>query len=230
MIILTDIEGTTSSISFVKETLFPYARERMVSFLEEFHNHPDVAPHIALIRAELGNASMSPGAVGKALQQWIDEDRKHTALKTLQGLIWRDGYAHAAYKAHVYPDAYQYLYRWYTNGIPLWVYSSGSIAAQKLFFSFSDFGDMSWLFNGYFDTTSGGKKETASYHTICQTIGVDPSDILFLSDVSEELDAALQAGLQTCQLLRPNDNPAPAHNHRQAHTFAEVAELFLPSR
>lgn len=187
--ILTDIEGTTSSIAFVTDTLFPYAREHMRDFVAR---HPE---QTAPILAEV------PGGVDTLLE-WIDEDRKETPLKTLQGLIWAEGYAAGTLKGHVYPDAADALARWHKAGLALYIYSSGSIAAQKLIFGHSNAGDLTALFSGYFDTTSGPKKEAASYTTIAREIGLPPTDILFLSDNIQEIDAARAAGMQALHIDR----------------------------
>ena len=187
--ILTDIEGTTSSIAFVAETLFPYARAALPAYVAA---HPaKVAPLLDEVRAT------ESGDPLQTLLRWIDEDRKATPLKTLQGWIWAEGYAEGAFKGHVYPDAAQALRRWKGDGLRLYVYSSGSIEAQKLIFGHSDQGDLTPLFSGYFDTTSGPKREAASYVRIAEAIGGEPANILFLSDVQAELDAAHAAGLRT---------------------------------
>jgi enolase-phosphatase E1 len=192
--ILTDIEGTTSSIAFVAETLFPYARERLPAFVAA---HPDAA---APILAEV--AAAEPGDPVATLTRWIDEDRKATPLKTLQGMIWADGYREGAFTGHVYADAVAALRRWHDTGIALYVFSSGSVAAQKLLFGYSDAGDLTPLFSGYFDTTTGPKREAASYTAIAGAIGFDPQDVLFLSDTPEEIAAARAAGLQALLIDR----------------------------
>ena len=198
--ILTDIEGTTSSIAFVHELLFPFARVRLADFVAA---HPgDVAPILAAVRAEVGEPALdTPGCVALLLQ-WHDADRKIGPLKALQGLIWAQGYADGKLKGHVYTDAAAGLRRWHARGIALYVYSSGSVAAQKLIFGHSDFGDLTPLFSGYFDTAVGGKKEATSYRAITQAIGLPPGDILFLSDIPDELDAAREAGLAVTLLAR----------------------------
>ena len=185
--ILTDIEGTTSSIAFVAETLFPYAREKLPAFVAA---QPDEA---APILAEV--AAMEPGDPVATLTRWIDEDRKATPLKTLQGMIWADGYREGAFTGHIYPDAAAALQRWHAAGIALYVFSSGSVAAQKLLFGHSDAGDLTPLFSGYFDTTTGLKREAASYQTIADAIGLAADEILFLSDTPQEIAAAREAGL-----------------------------------
>lgn len=210
--VLTDIEGTTSSISFVKDTLFPYARRALPDFVARRGADPEVRKWLDVVAAELGN-SPNDAALIVTLQQWIDEDRKHTALKALQGMIWDTGFRDRAFTAHMYPDAVAALRSWHAAGIPLYVYSSGSVAAQKLLFGFSDAGDLSSLISGWFDTEVGGKREASSYRTISSRIaaqnGIPASDLLFLSDVVEELEAARAAGLQTALLDRRDDYPSP---------------------
>lgn len=192
--VLTDIEGTTSSIAFVTDTLFPYAKANLRDFVKR---NPEVsAPWLDAVRAE------EPGDPVDTLLRWIDEDRKATPLKTLQGLIWAEGYADGTLKGHVYRDAADALRRWHDAGIALHIYSSGSIAAQKLIFGHSNEGDLTPLFSGYFDTTSGPKKEAESYRTIARAIGEAPGDILFLSDNIQEIDAAREAGMQAIHIDR----------------------------
>jgi len=187
--ILTDIEGTTSSIAFVAETLFPYARAALPAHIAAHARA--LEPLLDAVRAA------EPGDPVATLQRWIDEDRKATALKTIQGRIWAEGYADGAFKGHVYPDAAQALRAWREAGYRLYVYSSGSVEAQQLIFRHSDQGDLEPLFSGWFDTTTGAKRERDSYARIAGTIGEAPGAILFLSDVQAELDAAAAAGLRT---------------------------------
>ncbi|TNF33677.1 MAG: acireductone synthase [Gammaproteobacteria bacterium] len=205
--ILTDIEGTTSSISFVKEVLFPYAAHYLPAYVREHADEPVVAEQLQAVRVAIKEPEADTDRVIAVLLNWIREDRKATPLKTLQGMVWKHGYQSGAYQAHVYPDAAQKLREWHAQGLPIYIYSSGSIAAQKLFFKYSGAGDLTPLFSGYFDTTTGPKQEQASYAAIVQAIGLPAQEILFLSDVAAELDAAKAAGLQTCWLVRPQDNP-----------------------
>ncbi|MCB1735882.1 MAG: acireductone synthase [Gammaproteobacteria bacterium] len=200
--VLTDIEGTTTSISFVYDVLFPYARAHLAAFVREHAEQPEIALELDAVRAELGDTSLDNESVIEVLLGWAKEDRKITPLKSLQGQIWRDGYANGGFTGHVYPDAVAALRRWHAVGCALYVYSSGSVAAQKLLFRYSDAGDLTPLFSGYFDTKTGGKREMISYQTIAASIGLEASDILFLSDIAEELDAARQAGMQTAWLVR----------------------------
>lgn len=201
-IVLLDIEGTTSSISFVHDVLFPYARKALPDFLRAHRDDPDVNAQIRAAAEVAGVAPTDLDAVTDAFVGWIDADRKETSLKALQGLIWETGYREGAYRAHMYPDATDALRRWHADGLPLYVYSSGSIHAQKLFFSHSEAGDLLPLFSGHFDTTSGGKRDAASYARIARELDTHPSDIVFLSDVPEELDAAAESGLQTVWVIR----------------------------
>ena len=224
--ILTDIEGTTSSISFVKDVLFPYARRELPRFVREHGQEPEVRRWLDQVALENGGMCQDAMIV-ETLQGWIDEDRKHTALKALQGMIWEAGYRNGDYTAHLYPEVAAALRGWHAAGIPLHVYSSGSVAAQKLFFGFSDAGDLTALFSGNFDTEIGGKREAASYARIAQAIGTAPHQILFLADVVEELDAAREAGLQTVLLDRLDDYPMPrtgeaAHGHTREENFGQI--------
>jgi enolase-phosphatase E1 len=198
--IVTDIEGTTSSIGFVHEVLFPYARARLADYVAA---HPEqVAPILEVVRREAGDPALDEAACVALLLEWHDADRKIGPLKELQGMIWADGFAAGAFTGHVYPDAVEGLRRWHARGIALYVYSSGSVGAQKLLFGHSAYGDLLPLFAGYFDTKVGGKNEAASYHAIAAAIGLPPGEILFLSDVEAELVAAREAGFAVTLLAR----------------------------
>jgi enolase-phosphatase E1 len=190
-VILLDIEGTTSSISFVADELFPYARAHLRDFIAAHAS--EVAPILAEVPGD------DPVAT---LLQWIDEDRKATPLKTLQGMIWAQGYAEGVLKGHVYPDTPVALRRWRGQGIPVHIYSSGSVAAQKLLFGNSVAGDLTPFLSGYFDTTSGPKREAKSYARIAETLGLPPAAMLFVSDVQSEVDAARAAGMEALLIAR----------------------------
>jgi enolase-phosphatase E1 len=220
--ILTDIEGTTSSISFVKDVLFPYARENLPAFVAAEAEEPEVARWLAVTAEEAGLAPDDRDGIVATLQRWIDEDRKITPLKALQGLIWADGYASGAYRAHLYPEVAARLVAWKAQGLELYVYSSGSVPAQRLFFGHSEAGDLTSLFSGYFDTEIGGKRDAASYARIAAQIGLEPAQILFLSDIVEELDAARAAGLQTTWLCRPPLTCPPDASHRCVADFDAI--------
>jgi enolase-phosphatase E1 len=224
--ILTDIEGTTSSISFVKDVLFPYARRALPAFVREHGGEPEVRRWLDAVAAENGGMC-DDRMIVEVLQGWIDEDRKHTALKALQGMLWQAGYGAGDFRAHFYADAASQLRRWHADGHPIYVYSSGSVPAQKLFFGFSEQGDLTSLVSGYFDTEIGGKRESASYRRIAATLGRAAGDLLFLSDVVEELDAARGAGLATVLVDRREDYPRPregeaTHGHARVESFAQI--------
>jgi enolase-phosphatase E1 len=211
--IVTDIEGTTSSISFVRDVLFPYARQRLPAFVETHGDKPDVLHWLHEAAKEAGLVEASRQEIIELLLQWIDEDRKSTALKALQGMIWKDGYESGDYRSHMYPEVAACLRQWHASGVLLYVYSSGSVPAQQLLFGYSEAGDLTPLFSGYFDTQTGAKREVDSYRRIAETIDASPEQILFLSDIVEELDAAKTAGFHTAWLIRePLEWPdAPRH-------------------
>lgn len=226
MLILTDIEGTTSSISFVKDVLFPYARRALPAFVRARGQEPEVRRWLDAIATEHG-AVCSDEVIVEILQGMIDEDRKHTALKALQGMIWSDGYDNADFSAHIYPDAAAQLRDWHAAGIPLAVYSSGSVPAQKLFFGHTGAGDLTALFEGWFDTEVGHKRDAGSYREIARRLDRPAGDILFLSDVVEELDAAREAGMRTALIDRREDYPQPrlgdaAHGHARVERFDAI--------
>ena len=227
--ILTDIEGTTSSISFVKDVLFPYARRELPRFVRERGHDPEVRRWLDQAAIENG-AVCSDAVIVETLQGWIDQDRKHTALKALQGLIWRAGYERGDYRGHVYPDAAGSLRRWHAAGHHLAVFSSGSVAAQKLLFGHSEAGDLTPLFSAFFDTEVGHKRDADSYRLIADALARSPGDIVFLSDVVEELDAARDAGMRTVLLDRREDYPQPregdaTHGHSRIESFDAVDPL-----
>lgn len=219
--IVTDIEGTTTSVRFVYDVLFPHARARMADFVRTHGNEPAVRAQLDAVGTEVGHGLDDEGAIAQLLR-WMDEDRKITPLKALQGMIWKAGYANLDFTGHVYPDAERRLREWKAAGLRLYVYSSGSVEAQKLLFCYSDFGDMTPLFDGYFDTRIGGKREDASYRLIAAEIGLEPRRILFLSDIVEELDAARAAGMQTCWLVRDRV-PDIVPSHPQVRNFDAIA-------
>ncbi len=225
-LILTDIEGTTSSISFIKDVLFPYARRELPRFVRERGQEPEVRRWLDAVAAENGGMCQD-AMIAETLQGWIDQDRKHTALKALQGMVWDAGYRNADFTAPIYPDAAAKLREWHAAGIPLAVYSSGSVPAQKLFFGHSDAGDLTSLFDAWFDTEVGHKREASSYREIARRLQREPADVLFLSDVVEELDAAREAGLRTVLVDRREDYPEPrtgeaTHGHARVTGFDRI--------
>ncbi|MEJ8324223.1 acireductone synthase [Kosakonia sacchari] len=225
--IVTDIEGTTSDIRFVHNVLFPYARERLAAFITaEQYNEP-VSTILDNLREEIDQPQTTTAELIDVLFAFMDEDRKSTALKALQGIIWRDGYVNGDFKGHLYSDVLPQLEKWKSQGIDLYVYSSGSVAAQKLLFGYSDEGDITPLFSGYFDTLVGAKRDVQSYRNIATQIGLPPAAILFLSDIHQELDAAEAAGFRTTQLIRGDDDAAS--HHYQVPSFSNIKPEQIPS-
>lgn len=223
--ILTDIEGTTSSLSFVKETLFPYARARMADFVRGRADDAAVRGLLADAKAAAGDASLDDEGVIAQFIRWIDEDRKITPLKAIQGLIWEEGYRNGDFFGHVYDDAVRRLKAWHEQGIDLYVFSSGSVHAQQLLFGHTRFGDLKPLFSGYFDTRIGAKQEPDAYRDIARQIDLPPDEILFLSDIEGELNAAWEAGLNTFLLVR--DGGTKTSDHPQGADFDAIQpELF----
>ena len=225
--VLTDIEGTTTPIAFVKDVLFPYARLHLAAFIAARHRDPVVAAALQDVATIVGCRGDDHAHITNTLIAWTDADSKATALKSLQGMIWADGYASGALRATVYPDAAAQLRRWHVQGHALFVYSSGSVQAQRLLFAHSDQGSLLSLFSGYFDTAIGAKREPASYRNIAQQISRPSADFIFLSDVTAELDAARAAGMTTCWLVRANDiaptaQDLAANTHPVASSFSEV--------
>lgn len=209
--IVTDIEGTTTQLSFVKEVLFPFAYDQLPSYIETHREEERIQKILQEARAELQNEDVSLTELIQQFLTWIEQDKKITPLKTLQGYIWEEGYKSGKLKSHVYMDAVVELIAWHREGIMLAIFSSGSILAQKLLFSYTEHGDLTYLFSHYFDTTTGPKNSKEAYQKIAQTLGIAPNEILFLSDVVAELDAAKEAGMQVCGLAREGKAPASEH-------------------
>jgi enolase-phosphatase E1 len=205
-----DIEGTTTPIAFVHDVLFPYAAARLADFIAAgdpaLHDVPD--PKLA------------------TLQGWMARDEKVPVLKTIQGMIWDAGYRSGAIKGVVYDDVPPALRLWTRAGVRNFIYSSGSVAAQRLLFGFNAAGDLTPYFQGFFDTGAGPKRAADSYRLICRGANISAEEFLFLSDIEAELEAAAQAGLMTCQLVRAGDGTVASTRHATAADFREVAEKF----
>jgi len=235
--ILLDIEGTTTPIDFVKETLFPYARERGGEFI--LNHLQDAEIQMALRQLQADNASdRAAGAPAiqadsrNAIEQtigyyrWlIDVDRKSTGLKMIQGRIWEEGYARGELQSSVFPDVLPALGRWHQQGRVTAIYSSGSVLAQQLLFRHTLQGDLTPLIRAYFDTRVGNKKQPDSYTKIAGSLALAASEILFISDVVAELDAALEAGMMAALCVRPgNARLDPDENgHFVIHSFEQLS-------
>jgi len=237
--ILLDIEGTTSSISFVYDVMFPYVRKHLT--FEVFSNwmEPEYIEAFHALARDAGQESLdawlkrenltrdnplrAAEVVCKEVTRLMDAEAKTTGLKQLQGLIWQSGFDSGELKAQVYDDVPPALTAWHAAGKDIRIYSSGSIQAQKLFFGHTIAGNLLPLFRGHYDTTTGPKKEAASYQKIAAVFNFSPSDILFLSAVTAELDAARAAGMQTALVVRPGNAHAPAgHSHPTIESFEQL--------
>jgi enolase-phosphatase E1 len=155
----------------------------------------------------------------------MERDHKSTGLKLLQGLIWAEGYARGEIRGHVYPDVPPTLAGWREEGRRLRIFSSGSVRAQKLLFGHTDYGDLTPHFEGFHDTLTGPKQDPAAYTAIATAFALPPGEILFLSDVTAELDAAARAGYRTGLLVRPGNRPAEAGEHPTYESFCEIGTL-----
>jgi enolase-phosphatase E1 len=215
--VLMDIEGTITSIAFVRQVLFPYAKSRLASFLranrEDYTVRKSVASCLATAAQENGGHA-DEHALPAILARWIDEDRKHPGLKVLQGLIWDEGYRTGAFAPQLYDDVLPALLRWQEQGISLALYSSGSEHAQRLLIAHTTDGDVTRLFVDFFDTRMGPKTDPASYAKIAGKLGLPPAAILFMSDSETELDAAAAAALITLQIVRPGTTVSARHPAR----------------
>jgi enolase-phosphatase E1 len=219
--VLLDVEGTTSSVRYVYDVLFPYARRELDDFLRRRWGDPAVARACELMARDAGAASFAawvgPGASPEAARERVraealrlmDADAKATGLKELQGLIWREGYDAGRLRSHVFADVPPALRRWREAGLGLRIFSSGSVGAQKVFFAHTEAGDLLGLFGGHYDTTVGPKRDPESYRRIAADWGLPAGAVLFLSDVTAELDAAAAAGMKTALVVRPGNAAAP---------------------
>ena len=233
--ILLDVEGTTSSISFVYDVLFPFARRHVGDFLARRAGDPAVRAVAAQLEAQASGGQ--PAAdhladlydpavttrVALAALQLMDRDAKVTPLKELQGMIWKGGFDSGELVAHVFEDVPPALAHWADSGLDVRIYSSGSIDAQRLFFAHTAAGDLTPHLRGHYDTTTGPKREAASYRAIAADMGLEPQEILFVSDVGAELDAAREAGMATALAVRPgNRDPGGRLEHESLTSFADI--------
>jgi enolase-phosphatase E1 len=234
--ILLDIEGTTTPIAFVTQTLFPYARAHMRSYLNRHGRSPQYTALIEAFRDEhaadeqagqpvlpwLDAAGDARESV-QAYAEWLmDRDRKSPALKELQGYIWEEGYERGELVGQVFEDVPRAFARWRRENVRLGIFSSGAVMAQRRLFRCSSAGDLSPFLHWYFDTHAGAKQDPASYRRIAEEVGELPPDILFVSDVAAELNAARDAGLGTVMTVRPGNLPQPPHDHRVVTSFDEI--------
>ncbi|WP_314224163.1 acireductone synthase [Streptomyces zaehneri] len=223
--VVLDIEGTTSATGFVVDVLYPYSRARFAELLTERAGEPAVARAIAQVRELTGEPDADAAAIEKTLNAWLDEDRKATPLKSLQGVIWSEGFARGDLVSHFYDDVVPRLRAWHAAGLRLYVYSSGAVSAQQAWFTNSPAGDLTSLLSGLYDTENAGpKQEPQSYRRIAASTGVAADRLLFLSDRPGELDAAREAGWHTVGVRRPGEPyfEQGVGDHAQAGTFDEI--------
>lgn len=221
--IVLDIEGTTSPARHVYDVLFPYARERMPAWVSAHADEAATRDAVTEVALAIGSAPDDLDAVVAQLVAWVDEDVKAAPLKTLQGLIWEQGYAAGELTSAMFDDVAPALRAWHADGLPLVIYSSGSVAAQKALFSHTTDGDLDHLITANFDiTTAGPKREPSSYQRIAAELGVVPSSLLFLSDIQAEIDAANDAGWQAVGVLRPGEDQATATSDPRIVSFEEL--------
>jgi enolase-phosphatase E1 len=221
--VLCDIEGTTSSLSFVHDVLFPLSYDQMEDFIKENWNSDLIRQELQQIKSE------DPDEVIKTLRSWINEDRKEGALKSIQGKIWKNAFESGKIRGHVYQDVLPNFRKWRDSNVKICIFSSGSIEAQKLLFRHSEAGDLSQFISSYFDTTTGPKREATSYKKIASELSLPATSILFLSDIQSELDAARNAGMLTTQLLREPATPKNFSGHPIVNSFDEIKLSEKPS-
>jgi len=225
--ILLDIEGTTTPIAFVTETLFPYARAHLPLYLEQQGGTPETRRAIARLHEEYerdrDRGEAVPLWLPAAYLAWLmDRDRKSPALKELQGRVWEEGYRNGTLVGQVFDDVPRALARWRVAGVPVGIYSSGSVRAQQWLFRRSNAGDLTPFLSWHFDTGVGAKQDQASYGRIAEDVNVAPKEILFVSDMAAELDAARAAGLRTAMAVRPGNAPQPETGHSTIKSFDQL--------
>ena len=230
-VVLLDIEGTTSAIDFVHTTMFDYARNNLEGFLDssfetketidalEVFAQNENCPTLAVFLEGTSSKSEKITRIVTLAIQRMKEDSKATGLKALQGLVWRTGFNNGELKGHIYEDVPTAFHRWKSSNLTIAIYSSGSILAQKIYFANTTAGNLGTLITHHFDTTSGPKRTSSSYENIANNLCTDASEIIFLSDVTEELDAAKTAGMGTGLLIRPGNKPAGNNEHIAYHDF-----------
>lgn len=232
--ILLDIEGTTTPIAFVTGTLFPYARAHLPRYLQEHGGTPDCRRAISRLREEYERdrerGEGVPAWAPLAYLEWLmDRDRKSPALKDLQGRVWEEGYRGGTLVGQVFDDVPRALAQWRDAGVPVGIFSSGSVRAQQWLFRRSTAGDLTPFLSWHFDTAVGGKQDAGSYMRIAEDVNVAPAQILFVSDVAAELDAARAAGLRTAMMVRPGNAPQPDTGHTVVRSLLDLPITFSPS-
>lgn len=222
---LFDIEGTTTDINFVHKVLFPYSAKNLESFVLHHQTNPIMKKALDDVRQtvrEEENRELEMSGIIEKLQTWIKEDRKHGALKEIQGLIWDNGYSKKDFQGHVYEDVKPFFDKILENNSKIGIYSSGSVHAQKLIFGYSISGDLTPMISYFFDTKVGGKREKSSYEKIAKEVNLQPASIHFFSDIPEELEAAEAAGFKVTQVLREGTNPSRFDGIQSFHVLMSI--------
>ncbi|QOJ14649.1 MAG: acireductone synthase [Planctomycetia bacterium] len=222
--LLLDIEGTVAPIRFVTDVLFPYARKYLAAFLDARWSEPSIRDVLRQVSLDAGGIEFSRESIVAHLLSLMDRDAKATGLKALQGMVWEQGYAEGTLRSTLFADVAPALRALHARGVDLRIYSSGSIAAQKLFFAHTADGDLTPLLSGYYDTTTGAKQEAESYRRIAERIGRPAGDVLFVSDVAAELLAAREAGMQTRLAVRPGNRPTPENCFARIESLDEILQ------
>ncbi len=235
--LLLDIEGTTTPIDFVYKVLFPYARKHLREYLKDHFQSSGVKADVEELRAEYLRdiqQELSPPSWKEephdflldsvtAYVQWLmDRDRKSTPLKSLQGKVWHAGYRSGELQGQLYPDVALAFKRWRSQGRRVCIFSSGSVLAQKLLFTHSTAGDLTPYIWNHFDTTVGSKKEAHSYGQIALALELKPSEILFVSDVVAELDAAAHGDMECAWCVRQDPRESERSVYKIVRTFDEL--------
>lgn len=237
--VLLDIEGTTSPVSFVYDVLFPYARDNARSFLEKKWDNPTLLLACDLLAKEAGfsdsyiwlnSEERVPAMIDKVLREFnrlMDVDSKSRGVKELQGLIWAEGYETGKLQSKLFDDVPQALASWKASGHIIAIYSSGSSTAQRVFYEHTEFGDLSDYFNGFFDTSCGPKRDASSYKMIASRLNRTPEQMVFISDVCAELDAAASVGFQTLHMVRPGNSEPAGEKHTPLNSFYDL-QILIP--
>jgi 2,3-diketo-5-methylthio-1-phosphopentane phosphatase len=236
--LILDIEGTTTPIAFVQEVLFPYARTHLRQYLDRHLGAPDCQSIVDLLCKEHAadwQAGTSPppwvdapheahvASIIRYVEWLMDRDRKSSGLKALQGRIWEEGYRSGEIVGALFADVPRALERWHAARLEVGIFSSGSVLAQKLLFEHSSAGDVTRWVRWHFDTNVGAKTDPQSYGRIASFLQIHPHHVLFISDVTRELDAARAAGMHTVLSLRPGNAPPPdGHGYETIQSFDEV--------
>jgi enolase-phosphatase E1 len=229
--ILLDIEGTTTPIAFVHDVLFSFARAHASEFLKANIASDEVRADVSMLYEEHAHDVVNDHdppplteeieSLGAYIEWLIDQDRKSTGLKSLQGKIWRQGYLDGSLKSQVFEDVAPAMERWRAAGLKVSIFSSGSVLAQQLLFAHTNAGDLTRFIDGYFDTNTGKKGEAESYRRIAAEMNLEPGEIIFISDVVDELDAAEEAGMKTLLSVRPGNPSQTPSDHQVINSFNE---------